>query len=250
MNNTARNLEISSYDDKFQNGKYKIACVVDKPIRQRTERFTSREEINSVVEYFLKRHEIHMAAYFIYELNVGYRVGDCLSFRKCDMVMPDKPLQLRQQITLVEGKTRKYNKCRTVYFNKAVMTVLQQITDGKRYHDYLFIPDKKAHFDEELGGYKPMTRQTAWNNIKRAVKDLKIDMHVGTHSFRKTFDYFMAVGQNDNIDLDLACRALGHSDSRITSRHYLNTPERVIKSQMMTLNLGLEAWEKYFSESD
>ena len=65
MNNAARNLEISSYDDKFQNGKYKIACVVDKPIRQRTERFTSREEINSVVEYFLKRHEIHMAAYFI-----------------------------------------------------------------------------------------------------------------------------------------------------------------------------------------
>ena len=126
MNNAARNLEISSYDDKFQNGKYKIACVVDKPIRQRTERFTSREEINSVVEYFLKRHEIHMTAYFIYELNVGYRVGDCLSFRKCDMVMPDKPLQLRQQLTLVEGKTRKYNKCRTVYFNKAVMAVFGQ----------------------------------------------------------------------------------------------------------------------------
>ena len=240
-----KNVVISSYDDRFRNGSLPIACVIEEPKRKRTERFVSREEINSVVEYFLKRGEIHMAAYFIFELNVGYRVGDCLAFRKCDVMERERPLHMKSQLTLIETKTRKTNKYRTVYFNKAITEVLTYLVKNKRDEDYLFIPDKKPQFSLEIMGYKPMTRQTAWNNIKRAVKDLRIDMHVGTHSFRKTFDYFMAVGQEENVDLNLACRALGHSDSRITSRHYLNTPERVVKSQMMTLNLGLEGWEKY-----
>lgn len=241
-----KNVVISSYDDRFRNGNLPIACVIDEPKRKRTERFVSREEINSVVEYFLKRSEIHMAAYFIFELNVGYRVGDCLAFRKCDVMEKERPLHMKSQLTLVETKTRKTNKYRTVYFNKAITEVLAYLVKNKRDEDYLFIPDKKPQFSLEIMGYKPMTRQTAWNNIKRAVKDLEIDMHVGTHSFRKTFDYFMAVDQEENVDLNLACRALGHSDSRITSRHYLNTPERIIKARMIELNLGLEAWEKYF----
>lgn len=240
-----KNVIISSYDDRFRNGNLPIACVVDEPVRKRTERFVSREEINSVVKYFLQRDEVHMAAYFIFELNVGYRVGDCLAFRKCDVMERERPLHMKSQLTLIETKTRKTNKYRTVYFNKAITEVLAYLVKNKRDEDYLFIPDKKPQFSLEIMGYKPMTRQTAWNNIKRAVKDLRIDMHVGTHSFRKTFDYFMAVGQEENVDLNLACHALGHSDSRITSRHYLNTPERVIKSQMIALNLGLEAWEKY-----
>lgn len=245
-----KNVVISSYDDRFRNGSLPIACVIEEPKRKRTERFVSREEINSVVEYFLKRDEIHMAAYFIFELNVGYRVGDCLAFRKCDVMEKERPLHMKSQLTLIETKTRKNNKYRTVYFNKAITEVLAYLVKNKRDEDYLFIPDKKPQFRLEIMGYKPMARQTAYNNIKRAVEDLEIDMHVGTHSFRKTFDYFMAVGQEEHIDLNLACRALGHSDSRITSRHYLNTPERIIKARMLELNLGLEAWEKYFSESD
>jgi hypothetical protein len=94
-----------------------------------------------------------MAAYFIFELNVGYRVGDCLAFRKCDVMEKERPLHMKSQLTLVETKTRKTNKYRTVYFNKAITEVLAYLVKNKRDEDYLFIGHTGVLFEGEDGLY-------------------------------------------------------------------------------------------------
>ena len=242
------NIQIDTYENRFRDGNLPIACVIDTPVKRKTEYFISREEVNDVLEYILQKGRYQQAAWMIFELNTGFRVSDCLSLRVCDMMEADKPLQIKKQLTIIEGKTRRYNKYRTVYFNEAVMEVLNYLIKirHKRECDYLFVPDSGAEFDVEHMVYKPMTRGGAWNMVDKAVKKLGIDMNAGSHSLRKTFDYFISMDSEQHINMDLACKALGHSDERITRRHYLNTPERVLKARMLELNLGLEAWEKYF----
>lgn len=244
---TANNIRIDTYENRFHDGNLPIACVIDTPVKRKTEYFISREEVDAVLEYFLRKGCYQQAAYIIFELNTGFRVGDCLSLRVCDMMEVDRPLQIKQQLTIIEGKTRRYNKYRTVYFNQAVMEVLHYLIKirRKRECDYLFVPDNRAVFDTEHMVYKPMTRQGAWNMIDKAVKELGIDMNAGSHSLRKTFDYFISMDSEQHVNMDLACKALGHSDERITRKHYLNTPERVLKARMLALNLGLEVWKRY-----
>ena len=244
---TTNNVQINTYENRFKDGSLPIACVVDTPVKRKTEYFISRDEVNDVVEYFLQKGCYQQAAYIIFELNTGFRVGDCLSLRVCDMMEAERPLHIKQQLTIIEGKTRRYGKYRTVYFNQAVMEVLNYLIKirHKRECDYLFVPDTRAKFDMEHMVYKPMTRQGAWNMIDKAVKELGIDMNAGSHSLRKTFDYFISMDSEQHINMDLACKALGHSDERITRRHYLNTPERVLKARMLGLNLGLEVWKRY-----
>lgn len=241
-----RNIEISSYDDRFTSNGIPIACVVDEPTKTCVEMFISRQEVDTFIDYLMEHHRYRSAALFIFLLNTGFRVTDGLSFRVGDLRNKDI-ISCKDDITIVERKTRRTGKTRTVYFNDGVKTVLEYLMNGKADNEYVFTPDSGEKFNAELGVVQPMDRKSVYAIVRKAVAACGIDVHGGSHTMRKTFTYFM--GQNGgNINLDLACRALGHSDSRITQKHYLNTPERIIREKILELNLGLDVWNKWLKK--
>lgn len=234
----ATNIVMENYEHAFNQGSLPIAYVVDKPTKTTTESFISRDEINKFITYFLERGRYNQAAYMIFALNTGFRASDCVSLRVCDVMG-------RDSLTLIERKTKASGKTRTVYFNDAVKAVLSYLTRNKRDIDYLFSPDNHARYNLEYGVLQPMRVSSLTHMIQNATKDLSIDMHSGSHTMRKTFTRFMSVANNNNVNLSIAQKALGHSDSKITQKHYLNIPEREYKDRMLNLNLGLEAWKAY-----
>lgn len=72
-------------------------------------------------------------------------------------------------------------------------------------------------FKERKGLYKPISRQQAYRIINKAAKEARVKGRIGCHTTRKTGAYHLYY-QNDK-DIALVQRILGHSDPKITLRY-------------------------------
>ncbi|MCM1277202.1 MAG: hypothetical protein NC299_17900, partial [Lachnospiraceae bacterium] len=118
---------------------------LDRPTDQSADAFTSIEDINKMVEYFLEKHWYCKAALFVFGINTGYRCGDSLAFRVRDFY--DEHGNFRDVIYIREGKT---GKARPVYFNQAVKIAVEYAIERRKLtaDNYIFRADgdtKKAY---------------------------------------------------------------------------------------------------------
>ncbi len=246
---------------------------LDKPTDQSADAFTNIEDINKMVEYLLEKHWYCKAALFVFGINTGYRCGDSLAFRVRDFY--DEHGNFRDVIYIREGKT---GKARPVYFNQAVKIAIEYTIEHKKLtaDNYIFRADgdtKKSYivgfrYDEkgyikevmtspkmydEQGNLReraPMTIGTVIYWMEQTSKKLGIYGHYSSHAMRQTFAAFIRGRLYGNKNVAAVCTALGHSDWRITAKHYMKTNPVKLRKEWLGLNLGIEPYKKLLGKEN
>ncbi len=250
--------------------KYHGAGVIthlDKPTDHSADAFTNIDDINKMVQYLIEKHWYCKAALFVFGINTGYRCGDSLAFRVKDFY--DDSGNFRNVIYIREEKT---GKARPVYLNQAVKIAVEYAIKRRKLtaENYVFRADggtKKAYiigfeYDEngsvkkvltsseeydEQGNRReraPMTIGTVIGWMKKASKELGIYGHYSSHALRKTFAEFIGKSFDDDRNVAVVCAALGHSDPKITAKHYMGVDPLKLREKWLGLNLGIEPYQK------
>lgn len=177
-----------------------------------TDPIRSLNDVERLKEYFLsrkghKRTNIRDYAYFVFSLNVARRAGDILSLHVYDVLNADGTFKThvtfdherktgKKSIILLNSKAR---DALILYFNNL---------GEYRMSDWLFPNSKKPGEAMSVDGMRRM--------LQRAATKLNIDMHMGTHSLRKTTPYHMIKSSKDTHDETMVSQYLGHNNIKTT----------------------------------
>lgn len=260
-----------SYKKRKASGRGRLrAKIIDTKKSHAADCFTTREDVNDVVLELLCNEQYTKAALVTVGCNTGYRCGDLMCLRVCDII--DENGNIYDSLCIEEEKT---DCCRMVYFNKATKLAMGFIIKQKhlRPQDYLFSGDgnRKAYLDKitfnEDGDvedfitastkYRPDGTErvvapmlvgsvTRW--LKEVSNKLGIEGHFSSHAMRKTFAEFISRDMEDNRNAIVASKALGHASVSTTINYYLSVAPRKLKNRWLNLNLGLEALEIFLDE--
>ena len=137
-------------------------------------------------------------------INSGLRISDILSLNVCDV-------KNKEFIEINEKKTNKYKRCP---LNKNLQGEISSYVADKDESEPLFWTQKNKRLD----------RVQAYKILNNAAKQANVNIHIGTHSLRKTFGYHH-YKKYDN--LPLLQKILNHSSSAITLR-YIGLEQEVI----------------------
>lgn len=196
------------------------------------------EDIEAVSRYYTERCRYRDNMLFIVGINFGLRISDLLSLRFSDLI--DGQYRFRTSFPILEKKTkstRKVKKNRYITINDAVMdavTLYLEHTPGVKLSDYMF------RSESNRGGNlnRPLARYSAERILKEAGDALQLDIHIATHTLRKTFAYHqMAMSGNDPRKLLLLQKMFGHSTSAQTL-DYIGLTNEEIEEAYLELNLG------------
>lgn len=184
--------------------------------RNPTDPIRSLEDIERFKQYFLTRkgwrkNNIRDYAYFVLSINVSRRAGDILGLHVYDILNPDG--SFKKHITF--DHEQKTGKKSTVFLNsKAIDALILYFNALEQYKmsDWLFPSGKDKS--------KPMSVQGMKKMLQRAAETLNIDMHMGTHSLRKTNPYHMINNSNKTEDEVMVSQFLQHNDIK-TTYHYI-----------------------------
>ena len=139
-------------------------------------------------------------------LYTGLRIGDILRLRVADVVG-------KKSLSVVEQKTqhsRKVELKRQIVLNPRLRGMLSEYCKGKKGYDFL-IPARNKR-----PGVAPASRFSAYRAMRQAAEVCGLK-HVGTHSLRKTFGYFLYM--ENHKDVGLVQQMLQHRDGSTTLRY-------------------------------
>lgn len=162
---------------------------------------------------------------FVLGINTSYRIGDLLRLRVCDVFDDDGAPVL--YLTILEQKTRRFNKYRTTKLNDAARRALKE-----------YVPDPfsvwdRALFPSRQGGGRGISERQAWWIIKQAAVAVGIRQRIGTHSLRKTGAYWM---WKNGHPLETVQKWLGHR-SPAETQTYLGIAASDVDKAVDSLNL-------------
>ena len=247
-----------------------VVTMTEQPTSHKADAFTNREDINSIITYLLEHHQYGKAAMFTFGINTGYRCGDIIAFRVKDFY--DDKGKFRDMFYIIEDKT---NKARPVYINKAVRTAVELVIKrkGLTKNNYVFRGDgnRRAYiqgfrynddgeiedvitcgerYDEDGNEREiaPMLVSSIGRWLKDLCDKLGIYGHYSSHALRKTFAEFIDRDYDDKRNVAVVCAALGHSDQRITAKHYISVDPVKLRDNWLKMNLGLEAYSDFFNQ--
>ena len=151
----------------------------------------------------LKKKSNRNALMFYFGIYTGLRISDILKFKVKDCF------------------NRGYNIRKQKFYdwNPYLLRELREYCQDKDPNEYLFKSRK--------GKNKAITRQTAYEIIKKACNDCGV-YNVGTHTLRKTFGYFLYMQSKNNIAMLM--EILNHSSENITLRYLGITQEKSNKA--------------------
>jgi len=258
-------VDIHTPKEKKRHGRNLTAVTQNTlPKAHSADSLRSREEINQLLRQLISHRSYHKAALLTFGINTGFRAGDILSLRVCDVIEEDN--KVKDFIVLQEDKT---DKLRTVWFNEAVKISLQTLIEykGLKPSNYLFRPDgnkksfvKSIVYDEDgnvtetqtcfepydedgqLREVAPMTVGSVCRWLKGICAELGISGKYSSHAMRQTYAYHLSHGWSDNGYAQAVCADFGHSSVRITLEHYMGISPNELRRHQLELNLGLEAW--------
>lgn len=198
------------------------------------------EDIQAISNWFLTRKRYRDNMLFIVGINFGLRISDLLTLRFSNLI--DDEYNFKISFPLLEKKTantRKTMKNRYITINDAVIeavTLYLENTPNVRLSDYMF----RGESNRCGGENKPMHRNSVERILKEVTDALDLNIHVATHTLRKTFAYHQMVSSgNDPRKLLLLQKTFGHSTSAQTLDYIGITKEEIEKSYL-DLNLGLK----------
>ncbi len=156
------------------------------------------EKIKAVHDELLKQNP-RDALLFSFGIYTGLRISDILKFKVKDVI--------GNSYNIREKKTKKQK----IYdFNNNLKKEINQYIANMDPDEYLF--------KSREGKNKSITRQRAYQVIKKACNDNKI-YNVGTHTLRKTFGYH---AYKNKKDVALLMDIFNHSNESITLRYIRN----------------------------
>ena len=181
-----------------------------------TDPIMSLEDVERLKNYFLNRkgwmnNNIRDYAYFVFSLNMSRRAGDILALHVYDILNPDG--SFKTHVTFEhEQKTRKKSMVLLNTKAREALTLYFNTLGQYKMSDWLFPNGKKPTEPMSVDGMRRM--------LQRAVKALNIDMHMGTHSLRKTNPYHMISSSIDTQDEVMVSQFLQHNNIK-TTYHYI-----------------------------
>ena len=199
----------------------------------------SMDDIMRISSYLIAEGRYRDNMLFIVGINFGLRVSDLRMLRFCNLINDN--LTFKDSFPVFEKKTRntrKRKKNRYITINSAVIeavTLYLENTPGVALSDYMF------RSESNRGGNvnQPLSNQSIDRILKGIAAALDLNMHMSTHTLRKTFCYWMMVrGYNDSRRLLLLQKMLNHS-SPAQTLDYIGLSQEEIEAAYHQLNLGL-----------
>ena len=181
-----------------------------------TDPIRSLEDVERLKNYFLNRkgwmnNNIRDYAYFVFSLNMSRRAGDILALHVYDILNPDG--SFKTHVTFEhEQKTRKKSMVLLNTKAREALTLYFNALGQYKMSDWLFPNGKNPTEPMSVDGMRRM--------LQRAAKALNIDMHMVTHSLRKTNPYHMISSSTDTQDEVMVSQFLQHNNIK-TTYHYI-----------------------------
>lgn len=198
----------------------------------------SMKDIFRISEFLVSQKRYRDNMLFIVGINFGLRVSDLLVLRFADLISPD--CSFKDSFAIIEKKTsntRRVRRNRYISINTAVVeavTLYLENTPGVKLSDYMFRSESNRGCNEN----RPLTRKSVDRILKGIAKDLGLDIHMSTHTLRKTFGlHQMVMSGNDPRKLLILQKMFGHSTSAITLDYIGITSDEIIDAYR-NLNLG------------
>ena len=177
------------------------------------------EQVNLLRDYFFNNEDYYKSMptnrrnylYIVLSLNLMRRCGDMIKLRVCDVLNEDGSFKDH----VIFAKEEKTGKKSIVYLNdkcKEALIEYFSIQENYKMSDWLFPNYKRPGKHMTVDGMKKM--------LQRTCDKLKIDVHVGTHSLRKTLPYIAISNSTSIEDEVMISQILGHRDVR-TTYHYI-----------------------------
>lgn len=209
----------------------------------------SLDDIFKITSFLISNGRYRDNMLFIVGINFGLRVSDLRMLKFCDLI--NENFVFKNSFPVFEKKTRntrKRKKNRYITINDAVMeavTLYLQNTEGVCLSDYMFRSENKRGKDSG----EPLTARAIEYILKGIAKECELDIHMATHTLRKTFCYHqMVMSNNDSRRLLLLQKMLNHS-SPAQTLDYIGITEEEIEKAYKELNLGSQKYN-YLMESD
>jgi integrase len=137
--------------------------------------------------------------------------------------------------------TRKRKRNRYISINNAVIeavTLYLEHTPNVCLSDYLFTSEANPQRSRHVKEVKPLSVYSIERILKQIAKDLDLNIHVATHTLRKTFCYHqMVMSNNDHRKLLLLQKMMNHSSPQQTL-DYIGITSEEIEAAYKALNLG------------
>ena len=239
VRSSARELRSGLIAPAIEDTSYRIANEhTSEPIK-------NIQDIVKVSDWFLSRGRFRDNMLFIVGINFGLRVSDLLTLRFSHLI--DDQFRFKTTFPILEKKTsttRKKKKNRYITINDAVVeavTLYLENTPGVHLSDFMF----RSESNNGRSINKPMHRNSAEKVLKEAAKALGLEIHVATHTLRKTFAYHqMLISGNDPRKLLLLQKIFGHSTS-VQTLDYIGITTEEIRDAYLEMNLYQADYSKY-----
>lgn len=207
------------------------------------------DDIFNISDFLIKNKRYRDNMLFIVGINFGLRVSDLRELRFCNLINDN--LTFKDDFPVFEKKTRntrKRKKNRYITINRAVIesvTLYLENTPGVSLSDYMF----RCEGNRGKNSGKPLTNMSIDRILKGIARDLDLNMHMSTHTLRKTFCFHqLAMSNNDTRKLLLLQKMLNHS-SPAQTLDYIGITADEIREAYKSLNLGSKKYN-YLMESN
>lgn len=202
------------------------------------EAIKNMDDIQKVSHYLIENKRYRDNMLFIVGINFGLRVSDLRLLRFSHLINDN--LTFKDSFPVFEKKTkntRKRKRNRYITINNAVIEAVSlylEHTPGVSLSDYLFNSVSK----NGLENGNPLNRKSIDRILKGIANDCNLNIHMSTHTLRKTFAYWVMVqGGNDQRRLLLLQKMFGHSSPEQTLQ-YIGIDREEIAEAYRNLNLG------------
>lgn len=204
------------------------------------------EDIERISSFLIRNERYRDNMLVIVGINFGLRVSDLRMLRFSNLINDN--FTFKDSFPVFEKKTRntrKRKKNRYITINSAVIeavTLYLENTPGVTLSDYMF----RSLSNRGKSQNEPLTVRAIDYILKGIAADLSLNIHMSTHTLRKTFCYHqMVMSNNDNRKLLLLQKMLNHS-SPAQTLDYIGLSQEEIAEAYKELNLGgKQCYDKY-----
>lgn len=199
----------------------------------------SLEDIERISKFLINNGRWRDNMLFIVGINFGLRISDLRVLRFSNLI--NENYTFKDTFAVFEKKTRntrKRKKNRYISINNAVMeavTLYLEHTPNVHLSDYMF---KSLSRNDSKNSGEPLSVRGAEYMLKGIADDLGLNIHMSTHTLRKTFCYHqMVMSNNDSRKLLLLQKMMNHF-SPAQTLDYIGITSEEIEDAYKRLNLG------------
>lgn len=243
-------------------GKNPMLCVVmpkQKSMNIKTKKVDmySDFEVSKIIDacmydvYKSNPRRYRYVSIFLFIINTGIRIGECVSLEWCDIDFANKLLYINKSTSFIKNRgryeteakkvsiittTKTENGERVIPLNETALNALREI---KIRND-----EQKINSNYILSNYegKPLKIRSVEQTFERICNDINIQ-HKAIHALRHTFGSMLI---RRGVDIKVVSELLGHGNVTLTYNKYIH----IIKEQkarainMLDFTQDLKGWSK------